>query len=215
MHIVDGALSLPVVITGLALTGVGVAIGLKKMPDEHIATTAVLSAVFFIASLIHVPAGPSSLHLILNGVLGLVLGWSVFPALLIALILQMVFFGFGGFLVIGVNTFNIALPALLVYFFMSPLLKLLLHTCPPDSFKFKWLSLSAGFMAGFSAIAMTAIMVAISLAFTGESFYTAAKLVLISHIPVMIIEGFITAACLMLILRVKPELLLFNRPLRN
>lgn len=207
MHIVDGALSTPIVISGLAVTAACVTIALKKMADEDIATTAVLSAVFFIASLIHVPAGPSSLHLILNGLLGLILGWSVFPAMLIALILQMVFFGFGGFLVIGINTFNIAFPALLVYFLITPLISMLQHRFKPQSLNFKWLALSTGFLSGALAIGLTAIMVAISLYLSGEGFYAAAKLVLISHIPVMIIEGFITAAALLLILTVKPQLL--------
>ena len=37
-----------------------------------------LGAAFFVASLIHVPIGFSSAHLILNGLLGVVLGWAAF-----------------------------------------------------------------------------------------------------------------------------------------
>jgi cobalt/nickel transport system permease protein len=43
----------------------------------------VLSATFFVASLIHVPVGPSSVHLIMSGLAGLVLGWTAFPALFV------------------------------------------------------------------------------------------------------------------------------------
>jgi cobalt/nickel transport system permease protein len=39
-----------------------------------------------VASLIHVPIGPSNAHLILNGLVGLLLGWGAFPAILVALI---------------------------------------------------------------------------------------------------------------------------------
>ena len=60
MHIVDGALSDPVVIGGGLLTALGVAYGLKQLDTEKIPQTGILSATFFIASLIHVPLGPSS-----------------------------------------------------------------------------------------------------------------------------------------------------------
>ena len=73
----------------------------------------VLSATFFVASLVHVPVGPSSVHLIMNGLAGLVLGWAAFPALFVGLLLQAVFFGFGGVTVLGVNTVAIALPAVI------------------------------------------------------------------------------------------------------
>ncbi len=71
---------------------------------------AVLSSVFFIASLIHVPVGPSAAHLILNGVCGLLLGWMAFPAILVGLALHALLFQFGGLTTLGVNTFNMAFP---------------------------------------------------------------------------------------------------------
>ena len=84
MHIVDGALSDSVVIGGAVLAVAGIAYGLRRMDLDRIPQTGILSATFFIASLIHVPVGPSSLHLILNGLIGLALGWTAFPALFIA-----------------------------------------------------------------------------------------------------------------------------------
>ncbi len=71
MHIVDGALSNPVVIGGAVVALGGIAMGLKRLPVERIPAAGVLSASFFIASLIHVPIGPSSVPLILNGMAGL------------------------------------------------------------------------------------------------------------------------------------------------
>ena len=116
MHIVDGALSIPVLVTGAGLTVIGVAIGLKKMDYDNLPLVGVLASVFFIASYIHLPLGFSSVHLIMNGLLGILLGWVAFPALLVALLLQVIFFGFGGLLVLGVNTLNIALPAVITYY---------------------------------------------------------------------------------------------------
>jgi cobalt/nickel transport system permease protein len=195
MHIVDGALSDSVVIGGAVLAVAGIAYGLRRMDLDRIPQTGILSATFFIASLIHVPVGPSSLHLILNGLIGLALGWTAFPALFIALLLQAIFFGYGGLIVLGVNTLNIALPAVMVWL----LFRHKLQTCPPKQAAI-W-----GGAAGATAISLTAVMVAISLALSGDAFMPAAKLVFFSHIPVLVVEALITAATVLLLKRVKPD----------
>jgi cobalt/nickel transport system permease protein len=74
MHIVDGALSPAVAISGGILSAGGIALGLRQMTLEKIPAAGMLSATFFVASLVHVPIGPSSVHLIMNGLAGLVLG---------------------------------------------------------------------------------------------------------------------------------------------
>ena len=85
MHISEGVLSAPVLISGAVIAAAGVGIGMKKLDYDRIPQVAVLSSAFFVASLVHVPIGPSSVHLILNGLLGLLLEWISFPAILIAL----------------------------------------------------------------------------------------------------------------------------------
>jgi cobalt/nickel transport system permease protein len=90
MHISEGVLSVPILISGAALTAAGVTIGLRKMRNDTLVTVAILSAAFFVGSLVHIPVGPSSAHLILNGLLGAVLGWASFPAILVGLLLQAV-----------------------------------------------------------------------------------------------------------------------------
>ncbi len=92
MHIVDGVLSTPVLAAGIITTVLGTTLGLRSISDEKLSQAAVLAACFFVASLIHIPLGPSSVHLIFNGLLGLLLGWAAFPVVLIGLILQAVFF---------------------------------------------------------------------------------------------------------------------------
>lgn len=78
MHISEGVLSIPVLATGAAVTAAGTIIGLKKLDSEKLVTVALLSSVFFVASLIHVPIGPSSAHLIMSGLMGMLLGWGLF-----------------------------------------------------------------------------------------------------------------------------------------
>ena len=197
MHIVDGAVSLPVLAAGAAFTAGGVALGLRRLPVDRIPQAALLSAVFFVASLVHVPAGPASVHLILNGLLGLMLGWAAFPALLIALLLQAVLFGFGGLLVLGVNTFNMAMPAVICYYLCQPGIR---ATGPGGGFV--W-----GGVAGGLAVLLSALLTGLSLALSGQEFIPAAQLVFITNLPVMLIDGLITGAAVLLMGKVKPEAL--------
>ena len=74
MHISEGVLSAPVLIAGAVVAVTGTAIGLRKLDLDRVAQAGMMSAAFFVASLIHVPVGPSSVHLILNGIVGLLLG---------------------------------------------------------------------------------------------------------------------------------------------
>ena len=112
MHISEGVLPGSLLVTGWVLTIAGTYMGLKKLDNDRIPLAALLAATFFVASLIHVPAGPTSVHLVLNGLAGILLGWTVFPVLLTGLFLQAVLFQFGGLTVLGVNAFNMAFPAL-------------------------------------------------------------------------------------------------------
>ena len=74
MHIAEGVLSPAVLATGYALTAAGTTLGLKNLDYDRLMTVAILAAAFFVGSLIHVPIGLTSAHLILNGLLGVLLG---------------------------------------------------------------------------------------------------------------------------------------------
>jgi len=197
MHISEGVLSAPVLIAGAVLSAGGVAIGLRKMSYDKIPQVAVLSSAFFVASLIHIPLGPSSTHLVMNGLLGILLGWMAFPSILVALSLQALLFQFGGFTVLGVNTLVMAAPALLAYILFSPLVK---SAMAP-------LVSAGGFLAGVTGIFFGALLVALALISTGESFRNVSMAIIIAHIPVMIIEGVVTAFCVLFLRKVKPEIL--------
>ncbi len=197
MHISEGVLSVPVLISGAALAVAGTAIGLKKLDYEKIPQVAVLSAAFFIASLVHVPIGPSNVHLILNGLMGLILGWVAFPAILVGLLLQTILFQFGGLTSLGVNMSVMSFPAVACFYAFRLGVR---------SEKVG-LSMPCAFLCGFCGVLMGSILVALALAFTGESFIHAAKVIVVAHLPVMIIEGIIVAACVKFLKKVKPEIL--------
>ncbi len=198
MHISEGVLSPSVLIAGAALTTAGVAVGLKQLDHEEIPSMGILSAAFFVASLVHVPIGPSSVHLVLNGLLGLILGWKAFPAILVGLALQALLFQFGGLTTLGVNTLNMALPAVICYYLFGWGVKVGTRMS---------VLVSTAFACGLCAILVSGVMVGFSLYLTGEAFLPAAKLVVVAHLPIMFIEGFLTAACALFLRRVKPELL--------
>jgi cobalt/nickel transport system permease protein len=197
MHISEGVLSAPVLVTGAAFSIVCLGIGLKKIDEDRIPLIAVLSSAFFIASLIHVPIGPASIHLVLNGICGLLLGWAAFPAIIVALFLQAIIFQFGGLTTLGVNSFIMAFPCIVCFYLFNWLVK---RQQP-------WVWLGASFACGALSIFGSGLLVAVSLVSTGEPFIQVARLVIIAHIPVMIIEGFITSFCIAFLKKAKPQLL--------
>ena len=68
-------------------------------------------------------------------------------------------------------------------------------------------SITAAFLCGFVAVLFGSLMVAFSLAFTGKAFFAIARMLVIAHLPVMVIEGLITTFCIRFIKQVKPEIL--------
>jgi cobalt/nickel transport system permease protein len=197
VHISEGVLGVPVLAAGTGLAMLGTAIGLKKMDYERLPQVAVLSSAFFVASFIHVPLGPAAVHLVLNGLCGLLLGWLAFPAILVGLTLQGLLFQFGGLTTLGVNTFNLAFPAVLVAYACGRGIR-------SPSRVVRGL---AEFTAGAGAILLSGLLVAISLVATGESFNAAARLIVATHVPVMVIEGILTVFVVEFVKRVRPEML--------
>ncbi|MFW6006404.1 MAG: cobalt transporter CbiM [Bacillota bacterium] len=196
MHISEGVLSAPILISGGILTAAGVAVGLKSMREKDIPRTAILASALFIASLIQIPLGPTSVHLILNGIAGIILGWQIFPAMIIALFLQSILFQFGGISTLGINTFNIAFPGMIAFYIFK------FHKIGDSKFFLGIIS----FISGATAVFLTALMVAFSLVFTSDSFQEIATLAVGTHIPVIIIEGLISIFIVFFIKKVKPEI---------
>ena len=113
VHLSDGVLTWPWLAGGFLLAALLVAMAFP-LRDEDIPRTALLTAVFFVASLLHVKCGPSSVHLLLNGLVGILLGRRAGLAIGLGLLLQVALLGHGGFTTLGINTVVMTLPALLV-----------------------------------------------------------------------------------------------------
>ncbi|MGN7612765.1 cobalt transporter CbiM [Magnetococcales bacterium HHB-1] len=198
MHIPDGVVSPPLLIGATAVTLGLTTLAVRRMDPEKIPQAAVLAAVFFVISLITVPVGPSSVHLLLVALMGLILKWVAVPTILVALLLQAIFFGFGGVTVLGINTLNMAIPALICGLAFARPIK------NPVSSRttFIWATI-----AGACGVLMCGAMVVLTLGLSGEAFLPAAKIIIATFLPLAVVEGLVTGFIIGFLKKVKPELL--------
>ena len=200
MHISEGVLSPAVLGAGTVVAAAGTYIGLRRLDYDRLMQVAILSAVFFVGSLVHVPVGLGSAHLLLNGLLGVLLGWAVFPALLTALLLQALLFQFGGLTVLGVNIATMATGGVLAHYLCRAFCRL------PG-----WGPAVGGFAGGAAGVLVAALLTSGALALSGEAFVPAARL-LLAHLPIMLAEGCITLLTVRFLMRVRPDVLPFALP---
>ncbi|TVR67532.1 MAG: cobalt transporter CbiM [Candidatus Competibacteraceae bacterium] len=117
MHLPDGVVHVGLAAGGYAGAVLLAALSLRRIsrqpdPVAQVPRAAMLTAVFFVASLVHIPMPPTSVHLFLSGLVGILLGWMAFPVILIGLFFQAVMFGHGGITTLGLNGLILGLPAL-------------------------------------------------------------------------------------------------------
>ena len=199
MHIPDGILTGPGMAVTSAAAAAGVAIALAKLDYRQIPRVGVLSAVFFIASLIHIPIGPASVHLLLTGLIGCLLGWAAFAALAAAMLLQAIVFSHGGLTSLGTNVLITALPAVACYELFGR------HIRPTSSRRRVFV---LAFSAGGLGVAIGCGLFATTLVLAGgREYLPVVGALFVGHIPVMIIEGFVTSSALLFFHKVRPELL--------
>ncbi len=202
MHIGEGVLTATragqgVLLAGTVAAAVGTMIGLRRLDEEQIPKAAVLGSAFFVASAIQVPMGGSSVHLVLSGLMGLVLGWAIFPTVLVSLVLQLVFFSIAGPTVLGINTLIMALPGVLCHY----VFRWLVRSNQPS------IVFASGFAAGSLALMLGALLSAAALVLAGEPFVLLAKGFLALHVPVAVVEGLVTGSVVVLLRQVRPEIL--------
>jgi cobalt/nickel transport system permease protein len=197
MHISEGVLTPQVWIGGYVVAGGIAAATIRKMNTDELPKISVITSVFFVASLIHIPMGPTSVHLILIGLVGVVLGLSSFVSIFVGLTLQALLFQHGGLTPLGANACMMGIPALCAYGIFS-LRKKITVKYPEAIF---------GALAGATAILLSGICLGTLLALSGEEFFGVAKMAVLAHIPVMIIEGAITGFTAAFLHKVKPEIL--------
>jgi cobalt/nickel transport system permease protein len=201
VHISDGILSTPVLAGGWVVAAGLTAACLRKVQLEEIPKISVLTAVFFVADLVHVPAGPTSVHLILNGLMGIVLGVRAFPAVLLGVSLQTILLGHGGVTVIGQNAVNLGGGSLVAFGIWQ-----LRHLV-----RFKRREVVFGALAGACGVFASGMLMATALLLTGREFLVQAKLVVAAHSVIMVLEAIVAGTCAGFLAKVKPEALAGHR----
>jgi len=196
-HIPDGVLSAPVLLGGAGLAAGGLAWGLRQLDEAAIPTTAILAATFFVVSLVAVPLGPTSVHPLLGGLMGLMLGVRAFPAIFVGLVLQAVLFGVGGLASLGVNTVTMALPGVLLAAVARPFLA---GASPNRLFV-------VGALVGALAPLGTIGGVALALAASSSDYLPTLPVILLTGLPLAGVEAVLTGLVLRGLGRIRPDLL--------
>jgi cobalt/nickel transport system permease protein len=203
MHLPDGVISPVVTAAGTLVALGGVFMGMRRMGPERVPRVAILTSALFVASLIRIPAGVSSVHLVLNGLAGVILGWALFPALLVALFLQAIMYSHGGLTVLGLNVAILGLPGVAAYYVCNRMLRRFSVRGKSDRLRV----FGVGCLAGGGAIGMSCLIQALALLGSDAGYQAAALGGVVLHIPVILIEGAITGYVVLFIRRVRPKML--------
>ncbi|RXJ80320.1 cobalt transporter CbiM [Arcobacter sp. F2176] len=195
MHIADGVLTLESTITVSAISLVCLYVSIKSIKDEKITLAAAMSAMFFIATFIHVPLGVTQIHLVLIGVIGILIGWMSFISIFIALVLQALLLGYGGVVSLGVNLFVMGMPAIIVYYLYNMEITNKLN----EKVKF--------FLVGFLGTFFATLFLAIILLFSKPEYEYASYTIFIVDSGAMVIEGIISMFLLQFIKKTYPKIL--------
>ncbi|MCS7020429.1 MAG: CbiM family transporter [Gemmataceae bacterium] len=197
VHLADGVLAAPWLLAGWLGAASLLAVALWKLREEEIPRIGLLSAAFFVSSSLHIrlPVVPTSVHLLLNGLVGVLLGRRAPAAIAVGLALQYLLLAHGGLTTLGLNTCIMSLPALAAAWGEQSLR----HRLPAPL---------RGALVGGGCVAGTAVLNFLALLWGGkEEWGMLASLVLLAHLPVAGVEAIILGVLLAYLERVKPELL--------
>jgi cobalt/nickel transport system permease protein len=198
VHLSDGAIADAWVAAGFAGGAVLLALAMWRMRESDVPRIGVLTAAFFVGSSVHIKLAivPTSVHLILNGLVGVVLGRRAPLAVTIGLGLQYLLLAHGGYTTLGLNACIVGIPAVLAGW-AYPVLRRL-GVSP----------FARGAILGASAAAGAVALNFLVLLFAGkEDWATLAKLVLLAHVPVVILEALMLGVIVRYVEKVKPEML--------
>ena len=199
MHISEGILKAEIIIPATVVAGVWVAYLLYRLNFKDIPKIACMSAIFFVASFIHIPLGPTAIHLILGGLVGAFLGVNAIIAIFVGLLLQALFFGYGGISVLGVNLLMIAVPTIFARYFVKLSFK--------EQKYQKIYRYICWFLVGFIPLLCSSLILSGVLVLNGKEFLAISGLALAANFPLMIVEGIISLFAISFIYRVNKELL--------
>jgi cobalt/nickel transport system permease protein len=196
MHISDGVLPPAVAAGGFVVSVAVAAWSARQTHPEDLPKIAVVTSAFFVASLIHVPIGPTSVHLLIPGLVGILLGNSAFLSISLGIVLQSILFQFGGITAIGANACMMGIPALFSGWIFRLLKGHSLARC-----------ILAGAVTGGIGVTLAVVFLALLLVSGGEDFLGVAEIAMLAHLPVILIEAAVSAFTVSFLYKVKPDVL--------
>lgn len=197
VHIGPEVLLTPWRVGGFVLMAVAVLPALWKVGEREIPRIGVLTAAFFVASSLRMPIPGTSVHLLLNGLTGVILRWRSPLAVAVGLSLQSLMLWHGGIDALGVNFAVQVIPALLAGVAFRPLFRVM-----P--------AFAAGVIVGGGTAALTVLLNAVVLYFGtnvegDEPRAWIAGTSLLLHLPVIAIEAAGVGFACRVLAKGKPE----------
>lgn len=204
MHLPDGLVPVHLAVAGYAGSALLLGLSLRRIarrpdPGAAMPRAAMLTALFFAVSSIALPVPPTTVHPMLVGLMGVLLGWFAVPAILVGLFLQAVLFGHGGLTTLGLNGLMFALPALGAWAVWRALAPRMPNVA----------AVLAGSGAALLALALFASLVLLGLPAEVDAAAERAALGVfaLAHLPLVLVEGVLVAVVLRVLARIEPGLL--------
>jgi cobalt/nickel transport system permease protein len=208
VHIPDGFLSPPVIITAFIITIIFWIIAFKKvkgsLDERQVPLMGLLTALFFAAQMMNYPiVGGTTAHLLGGASLGIILGpFAGGISITIILVLQALLFGDGGLTALGANVLNMGIIGVLVPSFIL----LAFNKFTKGKGLFVWVFISA-----FVGDVLAAIAAGTELGLSQPVFQyglnVAVPAMAINHSVIGVIEGVVTAVLIAVLLKVRPDVL--------
>lgn len=207
MHIPDGFLTAPTLITtGVISAGMiaaGVKITGKTLKEKQVPLMGVTAAFIFAAQMLNFPiAGGTSGHFMGAALAAILLGpWAAVLIMTCVLLAQCLIFQDGGLIALGANIFNMGL---IGSFSGYAVYQIVVHVAG----RRRKGQLVAGFLASWTGILLAAAACSLELGFSGASpFKVVLPAMLGIHALIGVVEGLVTVAVLSAIMATRADLL--------
>jgi len=207
MHIPDGFLNVLVSIVFWLLTIIGIGVALwragKELDERQVPLMGVLGATIFAGQMLNFSVtGGTSGHLLGAALAAILLGpWPAVLVMTSVVSIQALLFQDGGLLVLGANTFNMAIVGVFVAYGVYQTILKLARGKP-------WGTFVGGFAAAWASIVVASLAVGLQLAFSGTSPANVAIPAMgLIHMLIGVGEGLITVGALAFLYATRRDLL--------
>ncbi len=210
MHIPDGFLSTPVIVTTYGASAAGLAYVWQKtkrqFDQQTIPRTAMLAAFIFVAQMINIPVtGGTSGHLLGGLLAALLIGPSAAVFIMaLVLIVQMLIFQDGGLTALGANILNMGIIGVgLGYFSFTYLNKITRYFA-----KRRFLTAASIFLAAWISVESGALLTGVELGLSGvANIKVAVGLMTGVHALIGLLEGIMTTFIFEAVRAARPDLI--------